>query len=164
MDDDGFTLIEVLIAMFIMSIVFTVVSVAFIVAQQSTNESTTRLLESQDGALTSAYFGRDAESAPSVAVAPLCGTATGTPVVSMTWTETLASGNTTYNVDYRYSGGSLTRYTCGPTTGSMVLASSLRAAPTVACTPSCGSPTTVRLTLTDTVDGSFAITAARRTT
>jgi hypothetical protein len=81
----------------------------------------------------------------------------------MTWTETLASGATTYNVDYRYSSGTLVRYTCGPTTGSTLLASNLGTAPTVACTPSCASPKTVRMTLTDKVDGLFAITAARRT-
>jgi prepilin-type N-terminal cleavage/methylation domain-containing protein len=163
-DDDGFTLIEILIAIFIAAVVFMVMAAAFVVSAQSTDVSTTRLLGSQDAAFTSAYFVKDVQSAKttSTTTGP-CASATGTVVVGMTSTETLTTGSTQYNVDYRYQSASsqLVRFTCGAASGSDVLASHLKSAPTISCSPSCAASTSVTMTLTE-ADGTFNITGSRR--
>jgi prepilin-type N-terminal cleavage/methylation domain-containing protein len=163
-DEDGFTLIEILIAIFVAAVVFMVMAAAFVVSQQSTDVSTTRLLGSQDAAFTSAHFVKDVQSAKTTAQTGPCPAASGTAVVSMVWTETtIATGTTTYTVDYRYQSatGQLVRFTCGPTTGSDVLASHLKTAPGIQCNPTCATSKAVTMILTE-VDGTFRITASRR--
>src|SRR3954451_8177017 len=166
--------------MAISGFVFAVIAAAFIVIQKSTDESTVRLSESQDEAVTSAFLVKDVQSASTIAPATAssnsststqCVAATGTPVLTMSWVELLASGNLIYTVDYRYdsSATTLTRYACGSgfaTATSNTLGSHLSAsvAPVAACVPSCATPSTVNMTLTDAAAGPFFIKAARRLT
>lgn len=165
--EDGFTLLEVLIAMFIMTIVFAVVSVAIIVGLQSTGESTTRLLESSDGAYTSAYLVRDVQSAQTVSTSAssVC-SSTGTSVLKLSWTEALNSGAVSTTVEYRYGvpGGALVRHVCQDNPSTRTVATQLRQAPTITLTPTgCTTAcTAVTMQLTGVVDGSFSISATRR--
>lgn len=172
-DDGGFTLIEVLLAIVIAAIVFSVVSASFIIALRSTGESTDRLLESQGSAFTSASFAKDVQRATGLSLLGRCSGATGTPVVSLSGQEVLASGTTDYTADYRYdrAAGTLTRFTCGSSTSSSVVAGQLASVPIVVCegaasggsrpvVSDCTTPSTrvITLRLVDRVD----ITASRR--
>lgn len=167
-EDSGFTLIELLIAIVIATIVFSVMSASFLVGLRSTDESTTRLLESQDGSFTSVYVAKDVQSAATITLgtAPSgCASVAGTAdVVGMTWSEPFSAGPVNYAVVYRFQATTrqLIRYACTPTAASNVIATQLASAPSVTCTPDCSTATTVTFTLTDSVDGKFTISASRR--
>jgi Tfp pilus assembly protein PilW len=157
--EDGFTLIELLIAIAIAIMVFTVVAAAFVVSLRATGESTDRLLESQDGAFTSAYFTKDVQSAQTVGVTAVCPGAAGAVVAGLTWEEALTSGSTTYKVDYRFnaSTGQLTRFSCAGSARTDVLATRLAQLPVLSC-----AAKTCTLPLVDRADGRFTVIALRR--
>jgi prepilin-type N-terminal cleavage/methylation domain-containing protein len=160
-DQSGFTLLELLVAMSLAGLVFFVVSTAFVVSVDVTEDTNAKLTESQAGAFTSAYFTRDVQSASTVSRSiSRCGGGPGTLVASMQWTDTATSATKTYSVDYRLDAGNLTRFLCGSATSSDVVASNLTAA-SMTCTPaSCVD--SARLDLDGLGDGAFSIVAERR--
>ncbi|MDP3713676.1 MAG: prepilin-type N-terminal cleavage/methylation domain-containing protein [Mycobacteriales bacterium] len=157
----GFTLLELLVAMSLAGLVFSVVSAAFVVSVDVTEDTNTRLTESQAGAFTSAYFTRDVQSASTISTStPRCGGGSETLVASMQWTDTATTTTKTYSVDYRLEAGRLTRFLCGSATSSDLVASNLTAA-SMTCTPaSCVD--SARLDLDGLGDGAFSIVAERR--
>jgi prepilin-type N-terminal cleavage/methylation domain-containing protein len=65
-DDDGFTLPEILIAMFIIGLLITAMGGALIVGFRTTDDTQTRLSESHDAEIASAYLANDVQSARSI--------------------------------------------------------------------------------------------------
>lgn len=92
--EGGFTLIEVVIVVVILPIVVAGVSLAIITSLRDDTGVSTRLADSHDAQITSAYFVRDVESASKVftGTALLCGS--GTQVLGLEWN--LAVGTPTY--------------------------------------------------------------------
>jgi prepilin-type N-terminal cleavage/methylation domain-containing protein len=135
---DGFTLVELLIAMFIMVIVFGAVSASFALSLRSSDESTQRLAESQDADFTDSYFTKDAQSADTVSSTTAnCGSGTGPVIVAFSWSDTSATKNVTYQLGTGAQSSQLTRYACdgGTVTSVQVVASELASPPTVTCVP-----------------------------
>lgn len=132
--DSGFTLLEVLIAVGLMGLVFTVVSAAFVVSVDSTRDSGAALEQSQAGTLTSAYWTRDVQSAAEVSGStPRCPAQPGPLVASLRWTDHVAG--TAQGVDYRLADGALVRHRCGSTVSRDVVGRELTAV-VLTCAPS----------------------------
>ncbi len=74
--DDGFTLVELLIATLILAILLVAVSAAMIVVLRTTGSTDVRLSESRDQQFAAAYFSEDAHGATTVSIGgtPKCGT------------------------------------------------------------------------------------------
>lgn len=107
--DDGFTLLELIIAMACMVIVLGVLGSAVYVTASASNDSNQQLLESQATGLASAFLTQDVSSATTLALNDTtCTTQTGTQLLKLAWTDV----STSVVVDYRFDSGSgtLTRY------------------------------------------------------
>ncbi len=70
--DDGFTLIEMVLSIAILALIMSAVAAAFMVAMKVAPQSDSRLNDSRDTLVTSAYFAGDVQGAKSMAT-------TGTP-------------------------------------------------------------------------------------
>ena len=161
-DDDGFTLVELLVAMMILGVVFTVVSAAFFVSFNGAKDSNSVLEESQGGAFTSTYFAEDVQSARNVLRdATVCGGTTGQPLVGMTWTDLGVAQAADYILTDAPDGSkTLTRRRCGGSSTTSEVATQISSA-TVTCEPaSCTRK--IRLNLAGTMSGKFTIEATRR--
>lgn len=160
-EEKGFTLLEVLVAVSLLGLVFGVVSAAFVVSLEVSDDSTERLTESQGGAFTSAWFTRDMQSAQTVDLAgAACPAATGAHVLSATWQDEAAVGGTvTYKVDYRLDGSTLVRTSCGAGPMTQTLARNLKTAEATCPAMGCSE---VRLALQGLGDSDFVLAARRR--
>lgn len=117
-NDSGFTLIELLMVLVVLPIVLGGLAAMLIVLLQNTVPSNphgvaTRLSDSQDAQLTSAYFNRDVQGASYVttSTSPLCTEgAAGGQILGLEWT----SGSQTIDVTYfvQSSPPELVRYYC----------------------------------------------------
>ena len=150
-DDDGFTLVELVLAVTLMGVVIGAVASAMIVMFTTTGETTERLSESPDLQLAAAYFGSDVQSAKTFTGS--CGPA-GTALVTMAWTDPGASPNPAaaddtertvrYVVETAGTQKTLVRYACtgsgSPDKTTLVDFIDPTSTPTLACTPGCGSP------------------------
>lgn len=138
--DAGFTLIEVLIVLGLMPILVGGISVAIITIYQDQRGVSTRLSDSHDAQITSAYFVRDVQQGTSVSTAttPLCapsGVVTA-QLVGLSWQPSGApKTSVTYAVTSVGSGSALVRYDC---TGAAAAATT-----TVSHSVSTTTPTTV---------------------
>src|SRR5581483_2758906 len=137
--EDGFTLLELLIATMLAGILLLGITSGFIVALRSTRGVQDRFLESQDAQLISTAFTADVQSADPFRLAvgdPPSGTTTGcssasspasglgSNILRLQWTETASSGTTNCSAAYRTTflpsppapartpDGTLTRYFC----------------------------------------------------
>jgi prepilin-type N-terminal cleavage/methylation domain-containing protein len=99
-NENGFTLIEVLVASVISAIIASALAGAFIVFLKNADSATSRLSESHDEQITAAYFTTDVQSAETVTVstgvvngptAPICSAANPAPTF-LTFSSP-ASGN-----------------------------------------------------------------------
>lgn len=85
-EESGFTLVEVLLATFVLAIIFGVIAEAMIMGLRTTDSTDQRLRESLDAQLVSTTFVSDVQSADAVSVTDTtCGT--GTPVISLSWKD-----------------------------------------------------------------------------
>lgn len=135
-DQDGFTLVELIVAIVLMGIVAVPLGVSFVEAVKTTGATSTSLGSSHDTQLVDYYLQRDAAgaSATSSPSAWACAVGAGATVgpnagiIQFTWPQadvatgsTLASGyagfspGTNYEADYIYQSGGLTRYYCSVT-------------------------------------------------
>lgn len=162
-DEEGFTLIEVLVGMVILSIIMVAIAAALIVGMQTTDSTTARLNESHDAQISSAYLANDVQSAANVSV--VSGGA--------------SCASTTKLVDFTYAasaGGQTASYSCGPANGETQVTRSYGgstvilahfagiAKPTVTCTPSCTStPDRVAIAFTEASGYSYTLLGSRRT-
>jgi prepilin-type N-terminal cleavage/methylation domain-containing protein len=166
--DEGFTLVELLIAMFIAAIVFTTMANVFKLTLNSSDEGQQRLSESQDSDFTDSYFTKDAQSTDTVSTTTAsCGSGAGTVVVALSWTEPGVTKNVTYWRGAGTDTALLTRYACdgGSVTSSRVVARDLAATPTVTCTPvSCTAATRLVMTIQLKTGATFTFRGSPRKT
>ena len=83
--DDGFTILELVIAMMIMGVVLAPLATAFFVTVGSSKTASQRVTNSDDAQLMSAFFADDVSSADTVSKATTCGGAS--TVVQLAWTD-----------------------------------------------------------------------------
>lgn len=176
-DDDGFTLIEMVITVTIMGIIALALTGVVISYFKTTVDTQSRMTESQDVQFAATYWQRDVASIgvrsydaatksfplqQSVGVAPACSLPAGTPVVTLAWSEytTDQSTDTPTRMTVSYlaqadgSAYELVRVRCSGSTvvSTTEVAHSLNAVPTVDCDVACTGaganvPVTVNLNL-----------------
>jgi Tfp pilus assembly protein PilV len=170
--ENGFTLVELLMVVLMTGIIITALASAFTVGLQNTSATGTRLSESGDLQLLSAYFPSDAQNAGPLpadvtttasATAGCTGSLLGGNVLALRWQDgqTLAEYGVTYRTARVGGEEQLLRYACsGGTTTSIVIARSLRATAGAVATIS-QAP---RMTMTLTLASGFTagVTAVRR--
>ncbi len=117
------TLIELVIAIAISSIILAATFAAMIAGLRNTKATETRLTESHDVQLVESHLPQDLQSATQVLVGPAatgCASASGTNLVTLRWAETLVdtsglpASTTHFEVSYRIVGlrHELVRYSC----------------------------------------------------
>jgi prepilin-type N-terminal cleavage/methylation domain-containing protein len=164
-DDDGFTLIELIITMVIVGIVMSAVVGALFVMLRTQAGTTARLDETRGTQQLTTYFATDVQSTGygsdtiTPTTASVCTVSSPTPnanAVQMTWTEVIPNGPTsTYYVSYRYeplgSDWLLVRYSCksGALTPNRIVVARALATPPVGWTGT-STPTAVAATSTST--------------
>jgi Tfp pilus assembly protein PilE len=158
-EEEGFTLVELVIAVFILTLVVSTVTAAFVAGTQATTRDMDRVLSSTDAAFTSAWLTKDVQSARTVSTAAAeCSTPATDLVVALSWS------GPDEKVDYRYSvvdgTGQLERVSCGTTPRTDVVARYLLAKPSATCGSPCRS---VELQLSGKDGAAFTISASRRT-
>ena len=100
--EEGLSLIELLIVMVILPIVIGAAVTAMITSFRSSSSVQSRLSQSHDAQITSAYFVRDVQTATGIrttAPTPICGTGVATQVLGLEWTS-LTGPPTTVGVSY----------------------------------------------------------------
>jgi prepilin-type N-terminal cleavage/methylation domain-containing protein len=88
-EESGFTLIELLIVIVILPVVFSGITIAIITSLRDDTSVQSRLADSHDAQITSAYFVRDVESAQAVSTSTgpaVCGS--GSQLLGLSWTPT----------------------------------------------------------------------------
>ena len=166
-DEAGFTLVELLISIAIISIITPALAGVVIAYLKNTTTTQSRLAESHDVQFATAYWQRDVASIgvrafdaatksfplqQSVGITPACTLPAGTPVTTLGWTRydpavlvshspAAAKTVTVSYVSAPKSGGAftLTRVRCegGSITSQVQVADTLDAAPTVTCSTAC---------------------------
>jgi prepilin-type N-terminal cleavage/methylation domain-containing protein len=162
-DEGGFTLIEMMIAIGVLSIVIVPLIGSFLMGILETSSAEERTADSVAAQLASSYLISDIESSETISFgSPVCA-ASGTSLLSMTWNAPSATGSTLvltpYKVDYVdqvVSGRhELHRWICigadAPSEALVVfnLNSSSASAFTVTCSDgaACANPTSVKIHL-----------------
>ncbi|WP_427889874.1 PulJ/GspJ family protein [Kribbella sp. GL6] len=160
--EEGFTLVEMLVAVVIIGIVMLPLANVLIGFLRTDGLASARMDESHDAQIAAAYWAQDVASvgirqsydvgtrtfplAQSVNVAFPCSLPAGsTTTVTLGWDELDANGNASaVRVAYVTSGRSLIRLRCdaGSLTSTATLAHELDGVPTVACTGSGGTSCT----------------------
>lgn len=175
-DELGFTLVEMMVAIVIMSIIVSTVAQAIILGLESTQRAQERLTESVGVAFASAYFVPDVESADKVAVSSDSGCAiSGTAIARFTWDDRIGSTSVaniaTYAVrDYNGERSIVRRFCSGNLTPTeVVIVRAIGAdAHIPVCAPACSTtpsaPATVELTLRFGTGRTVTLSALRRTT
>lgn len=157
---DGFSLIELVLAISILSMIFLVVSTAYILTIKVSDEDTQRFSDSQDGAITSAYWIRDVQSAKVLSTSSTPCNGTGSLIASATWDDVEGAPQ---KVEYRTTVASglttVTRIACGTPASTIVVANHLSSAH-VNCSTACA--TWAELQLSSTQDGTVKVRANRR--
>jgi prepilin-type N-terminal cleavage/methylation domain-containing protein len=103
--EEGFTLIEMMISIGVLSIIIVPILGSFLLGILETTSSEERTADSASAQLASSFLMPDIESSETIArnSAPVCATS-GTSLLSMTWNEPTASGGTLslteHKVDY----------------------------------------------------------------
>lgn len=186
--EDGFTLVELLIAVSILGILLTAISSTMFVALRTAASSEVRLTESNDALFATTYFGDDVQGAKSLSVGttPRCGTDASAVVEflgqdfsddsSFTTTTTVVSYVLRAGTDARGVTRQLHRLTCTAATttpsypltpaSDVTVADRLSAtAPSVDCgAAACSAFVHVNLTLREqSGDLVFTLTGRRRT-
>lgn len=173
--DNGFTLVELVIALALSSLIVGVITAALITSLNVSNSTTAQVNDSNEAGLASSFLFRDAQSAggivPTTAMTSAtlgvsttdwagCTQGTAALVVRFSWIERGSTPASSNVVTYAFSGSTLSRQICkdGIAGASVILgshfasvvASCLPVPPTTTPpTPPCaGYPTSVSLTVT----------------
>jgi prepilin-type N-terminal cleavage/methylation domain-containing protein len=163
-DERGVTLPEMLVAIVILGLIVGPLSAAMIFFLQNGETANQIFSDNNTSRLAAAYFTADVQSANSVVTTTAGQCGTGTPIVTMAWTENTSSFASSW---YSVSTGpsqSLVRRHCRA--GSEVVANELglltASVPTVTCNPSCAAPGTVTLRVSGADGFAFTINASPR--
>lgn len=174
-DDHGFTLIEMLMAIAILGIIVGALGTALIVALKNLDATQTRMAESHDAQMASAYVVTDVQSATGITTTqPKCGTTTS-PVAVLSWSDQGTANVATYVLETAGGERRLRRtYVVGTSSNDVIVAHHLQATcgdatvddPAIAvsesCAPPASCPSRVVLTLTDATGYRFSLTGERR--
>ena len=165
-DEHGVTMVEVLATMAITGIIGVVLSAAIVTGLRTTEQTRSKLTETQERQLTSTHFVADVQSASEVATTSTCGD--GAVVVSLAWNEAGVAKEAAYRLRTVAGAQRLSRALCSEGGAATVvdLARDLGAGSpvSVACAPSpCGAATErVVLSVTAASGRSFTATGVRR--
>jgi prepilin-type N-terminal cleavage/methylation domain-containing protein len=172
-DESGFTLPELMVAIVILGIIIVPLTSAIIVGLLTTSDAQTRLTESQNAVISSAFWAGDVQSADGTVATnggPPCGDGTGViTVAKFGWADDISPSNVAYyfiktsaaaNVLYRRFCRGSTQISQGTIAPELTTASN----PAVVCTPSCVKPTSVRVTMTTPKGFTFSLNGTRRST
>ena len=170
--DQGFTLVELMVAVSILAVISGVIAAAMIVTLRTTDEANDRLSRSHDVQISTSAFASDVQSADVVLAgpgAPPCGP---TPALSFVWNDPTASPAPVMNVvSYRKDGARLLRTHCRTggvnETYEQVLSHNVAVvgAPQcgpAACLPTGQTPREVTWQVTDTQTESHTLRGTRR--
>jgi hypothetical protein len=183
-DELGLTLVELLLAIAIETVLFGALAAAFISSMTGSSTVSENLARSTDARLAAAYIVSDARnsSGPELSLTDIVScadahppvTGTQTPVARFSWDAPTRTGGTTANIsNYVLVSGNLLRRHCeaGALTVDTVLATNV-ASVSVSCSPNSdcsGAPTTITVTIVETLDTStttapytYSLTAAFR--
>jgi prepilin-type N-terminal cleavage/methylation domain-containing protein len=152
--DDGFTLIELILATAILGLVLTPIAMAFTMGLKTQAVTDEVVLSSQAPRLLAAYLTTDVQSADAIALtaAPTCaGPAGSTGRLGLTYEDNsgATTGAITYSQVTAAPGIQLHRTACGSAgTGTVIVASPLEAAVTATCAPpTCAAGSAVTVTI-----------------
>jgi prepilin-type N-terminal cleavage/methylation domain-containing protein len=173
--EQGFTLIELLVAISITTIIIGAVGTAVIVALKNVDATQTRMAESHDAQMASAFLVPDVQSATTITTTqPKCG-AISTAVASFNWSDQGTTNAATYTLESANGERRLLRsYLVGGTAQpDVVVAHELVPTcadptvddPAITVTTSCAAavcPTKVAFRLTDATGYQFSVTGERR--
>lgn len=166
--DQGFTLIELVVAASITGVLATVIGAAFTVGVQTSGAANARIAASRGGPVLSSYFPADVQSSATIAVSTTPCTSAVPGVATMTWVDVDSAGaSTSKSVAYTCQVGATTTdlvrtYTAGATSVSSIVVYGVASA-AVACAPDCTTPRSATLTVT-AGDFTFSLTGRRRLT
>jgi prepilin-type N-terminal cleavage/methylation domain-containing protein len=161
---NGFTLIELIVSVTVLGLIIGPLAASATFFLSHGQEASQRFADDNSIRSVLSVFTTDAQSAETVTVpdAAPCGSSSSA-LVTLTWTDdgtifkaswsTLTSGSTTTLVRRRCTGTTLV---------STLLIGDVQSAPTVSCTPSCASPSTITLTGTAANGAGFSIATKRR--
>lgn len=163
-DERGVTLPEMLVSIVILGLIVGPLSAAMIFFLQNGETANQIFSDNNTARLAAAYFTADVQSANAVVTTTAGQCGTGTPIVTMSWTEnTSAFASSWYSVTSGPS-QSLVRKHCSG--GTEVVANELglltASVPTVSCSPSCATPGTVTLRVSGADGFVFTINASPR--
>jgi prepilin-type N-terminal cleavage/methylation domain-containing protein len=170
-DDAGFTLVELLVAIAILGIIIVPLAETIIVGLRTTTGAQQRLTESRGVLISAAFFANDVQSADptglTVGSSARCGA--GNAVVTMQWANDVSNSNIAAYVIATDPSGTLLlqRRFCqnGTLLNTVTVAPDLAAVPpTVTCSPGCGSPRTLTMTVTERTGYSYRVQGTRRST
>lgn len=185
---DGFTIVELMVAMMIMLIITVPLVTSFVLGIRTTAEAQQDVTNSADAQVVAAFFDIDVSNARTVATTSSCGAGAGRQVVlALTWQDGGAVQTVAYVTEQDAaiaqelgvaSAFVLERVECGAASGSSVVARQLVGAPVLRCDGSIGCPSATPRTvslelvehsrlLTDTgpsEEYSFRVSATRRVT
>jgi prepilin-type N-terminal cleavage/methylation domain-containing protein len=117
--DNGFTLVELLIAMMVMGIILPAIGATFYIALRTTDDTNNRILDSHDIQSAAAFVNSDVQNAQTVAtndvshcVSSAYPAATPADSLYLTWSDLANGGSVSHQVNYYVSGTSLIRSEC----------------------------------------------------
>ena len=164
-DENGFTLVELLIVIVILGIVAGAIATAFLVIGHSSKETTQRFNESHDAQIAAAYLANDVQSAQTI-TSTACGSG-GTSVVGFRYEDASIA---TYSYETASGEAQVTRRFC-PSGGSpeptVVLVHYANGQPQVVCdVGNCAdgsTPNVVKITIAEQTGGyQYSLSGARR--
>jgi prepilin-type N-terminal cleavage/methylation domain-containing protein len=122
-NEDGVSLIELLVAVSILGVLMTVLASALFVGFGTTRDTHTRLDQSNAEQIVTMYVTKDVQGADTVqsGVVSTC----GGPAALETTTRTDPAGAVNVTVAYRLDGTSLVRQLCGPTPSTNTIATNV---------------------------------------
>lgn len=164
-DDEGFTLIEMLVTIVILGIISAAIVTAIIVGLRTTDDTGRRLSESHDAQLVQVYVPNDVQSATFVSSSDTACTGTD-PVVMLRWTDGAVTKVASYVVESAAIDRKLVRTYCenGTQVRSFPVAHHLGGAdPVVTCAPACDATfRSLRLDVTEAGGYAYSVSATRR--
>jgi len=163
-DEDGFTLVELLMAIAVLGIIVSAIATALIVTLRNLDATHDRMAESHDAQMASAFLVTDVQSATTITTTqPACPTTTAT-VADFVWDDQGTANRATYVLETVGGEQRLRRsQTVGTTTSEVVVAHHL----TTECSPgpvvvSMPNSNRVLFTLTDASGYRFSLTGEKR--
>jgi prepilin-type N-terminal cleavage/methylation domain-containing protein len=123
--DDGFTLVELLIAVAALGILLPSIAATFYIGLKTTDETNRRFLDSHDVQSAAAFVNSDVQNAQLVSVnnTTTCTSASYAPSSAglyLAWTDKANGGAVSHQVNYYVSGKSLIRSQCVGSTASAI--------------------------------------------